>query len=525
MTGVEDWTGDIHQGDACSLLSEMPADSVHTVMCSPPYWGLRDYGEGTVSVFGGAENCSHEWSTETLPTQGGENTAENRPNVGANESTQGTRIRGGEGVESDRCQKCGAWRGQLGLEPDVQTYIENLVEIGREIRRVLRADGSWWLNLGDSFAGSGGAGGQWTDESHGSARYDGDGGDSYNDPLNQSTLRRKSKVLVPHRVAIALQDAGWIVRSDAVWVKPNPMPHPVKDRLNEHKEFLFHLTPNPDYWFDLDAIREPHKESSLRRNNFDASGTSAEAYPTERDGVWIGTEPEDALHPNGKNPGDVLEVSVKPFPDAHFAVYPPELCETPIQATAPKQVCAACGAPYERATESTPLWERPLSTVNRPQSKRALKRFRDSDLDVEHLKAIRAVGFGDGDHGDAAQGSMGRVTKRQHDLATEAKDVLGGYFREFVASPDREHAGWTQTCDCATDTTEAGIVLDPFAGAGTTCLVAKDHGRRFIGIELNAEYVAMAQKRVGVTVNEPERLLDDDEQATLPVADGGGEGR
>ena len=466
MTGVEDWTGDIHQGDAAETLAEMPADSVHMAMCSPPYWGLRDY------------------------------------NVD----------------------------GQIGLEESLGAYIESLLAVADELRRVLRPDGSWWLNLGDSFAGSGGAGGQWTDESHGSARYDGDGGDSYNGPLNQSTLRRKSKMLVPHRVAIALQDAGWVVRSDAVWAKPNPMPHPVKDRLNEHKEFLFHLTPEPDYWFDLDAIREPHKKESLERRgryDFNTSGTSADAYPDEqgRDGEYIGTEPEDALHPNGKNPGDILEVSVKPFPDAHFAVYPPELCEKPIKSTAPERVCAACGTPYKRATESMPLWERDASTIDRQQAKQALKRFRNSDLDVEHLEAIRAVGFGDGDHGDAAQGSMGRVNQRQRDLAREAKDVLGGYFREFVASPAREHAGWTQACDCETDRTEPGIVLDPFAGAGTTCLVAKDHGRRFVGLELNPEYVAMAQKRVGVTVDEPERLVDDDEQATLPVADGGGEGR
>jgi DNA modification methylase len=456
VTDVEDWTGDIHQGDAVELLASMPPDSVHMAMCSPPYYGLRDYG-----------------------------------------------------VEE-----------QIGLEDSLGAYIESLVAVGDELRRVLRDDGSWWLNLGDSFAGSWGA--QSKDDE---ANHRDRGAYPGKNPARTGALRRKTKMLVPHRVAIALQDAGWIVRSDAVWKKPNPMPHPVKDRLNEHKEFLFHLTPEPDYWFDLDAIREPHKDTSIRRteSSYKNSGTPVEAYPDRSDGASIGTEPEDALHPNGKNPGDVLEVSVKPFPEAHFAVYPPELCEMPVQATAPERVCAACGTPYERATEPTQLWERDASTIDRPQARRALELFRESDLDVEHLKAIRAVGFGDGDHGDAAQGSMDRVAQRQHDLATEAKDVLGGYFREFVASPDREHAGWTQTCSCATDATEAGVVLDPFAGAGTTCLVAKDHGRRFIGIELNADYVALAQKRVGVAVDEPERLLDDG-QATLPMADGG-EGR
>jgi len=136
MTDLSAFGGGIDRSDTEA------ADSVHMAMCSPPYWGLRDYG-----------------------------------------------------VDD-----------QIGLEDSLGAYIESLVAVAEELRRVLRPDGSWWLNLGDSFAGSGGAGGQWTDESHGSARYDGDGGDSCNGPLNQSTFRRKSKMLVPHRVAIALQE-------------------------------------------------------------------------------------------------------------------------------------------------------------------------------------------------------------------------------------------------------------------------------------------------------------------------------
>jgi len=416
----QSWVNDIHQGDAAEMLAKMPANSVHMAMCSPPYWGLRDYGV-------------------------------------------------------DR---------QIGLEDSLDAYVGSLLAVADELKRVLRSDGSWWLNLGDSFAGSGGAGGQWTDESHGSARYDGDGGNSYNGPLNQSTFRRKSKMLVPHRVAIALQDAGWVVRSDAVWAKPNPMPHPVKDRLNEHKEFLFHLTPEPDYWFDLDAVREPHKDTSIRRteNSYKNSGTPVEAYPGRSDGASIGTEPEDALHPNGKNPGDVLEVTVKPFPDAHFAVYPPELCEKPIKSTAPEQVCGACGTPYTRESD---VVEREVAGGS-------------PAIPEEEAAYNQQSGNHQGDYGD--------------------RDG-------FTQPTEREIGPWEQQCDCATDATEPGIVLDPFAGAGTTCLVAKDHGRRFIGIELNTEYVAMAQKRVGVTVDEPERLLEDDAQTVLVQADGRCNGR
>lgn len=449
------WQNDIHEGDVVETLREMPESSVHMAMCSPPYFGLRDYG-----------------------------------------------------VE-----------GQIGLEDSLDQYIDTLVEVGDELRRVLRDDGSWWLNLGDSFAGS--RRGQWDGEHERQKEaYTPDNGEL---PEQETCLRRKSKMLVPHRVAIALQDAGWIVRSDAVWNKPNPMPNPVKDRLHEHKEFVFHLTPEPDYWFDLDAIREPVQTSRPDRSNTGGRKTEETSHYPDRETRSRTHNFDRAAHPNGKNPGDILEVPVKAFPEAHFAVYPPELCEAPIKSSCPEKVCSACGTPYQRETTETPLWERDPENVDRPQARKALRRFRDSDLDVEHLDAIRAVGFGDGDHGDAAQGSMNRISPRQQELAEEAKEVLEGYFREFVAAPDRENAGWTQACDCETDETEAGVVLDPFAGAGTTCLVAKQLGRRFVGIELNPEYVAMAQKRVGVTVSEPDRLLGEDETSLAAFTDGGTE--
>ena len=402
------WVNDIHQGDAAETLAEMPDSSVHMAMCSPPYYGLRDYSVD----------------------------------------------------------------GQVGLEEFLDQYISELLNVASELRRVLRPDGSWWLNLGDSFAGSWGAQSKDDEANHRDR-------DAYpvKNPARAGNLRRKSKMLVPHRVAIALEDAGWIVRSDAVWVKPNPMPHPVKDRLNEHKEFVFHLTPEPDYWFDLDAIREPHKESSLNSDpsRFNTSGEQGHEMPAEDgDRDSVGVDAEDALHPNGKNPGDVFEVSVKPFPDAHFAVYPPELCERPIKSSCPPKVCAACGTPYDRET-------------------------------VEKNREV-------------ASGSPA------FDLdETGYKDRTGNHqgCREGFTLPEREFGEWDQQCDCETDDVRPGVVLDPFAGAGTTCLVAKDLGRRFVGIDLNADYVAMAQKRVGVTVDDPERLLNDDAQTTL-VQTGGG---
>jgi DNA modification methylase len=365
--------------------------------------------------------------------------------------------------------------GQIGLEDSLAEYIEELVAVGDALRRVLRDDGSWWLNLGDSYnsAATGSQpDGEWARDSRDESQARHKRGDV--------PLKRKSKMLVPHRVAIALQDAGWVVRSDGPWVKPNPMPHPVKDRLREDKEFVFHLTPEPDYWFDLDAIREPHKDSSLERgpSSFRSSGSQMHGSPAEdgeRESVTM--DQEDALHPNGKNPGDVLEISVKPFPEAHFAVYPPELCETPIKSSCPEQVCAECGTPYERESEVVD----------------------------------REVG-----------GGAPAVPGEETGYSDRSGNHQGDYHEEGFTQPTKRYIGpWHQQCDCPTDETEPGIVLDPFAGAGTTCLVAKRLGRRFIGVDLNPEYVAMAQKRVGVTVDEPERLLDEGETHLAAFADGG----
>lgn len=454
MAETDPWTNEIHQGDALETLRKMPDSSVHMAMTSPPYYGLRDYGVD----------------------------------------------------------------GQIGLEESLDEFIQNLVEVFDELRRVLRDDGSVWLNLGDSFAGSWGA--QSKDEK---ANHRDSGTYPDKSPGRDATLRRKSKMLVPHRVAIALQDAGWVVRSDAVWSKPNPMPHPVKDRLHEHKEFVFHLTPEPDYWFDLDAIRESHKEESLTREeysfNTSASG-SASAPDEDRSGEEISIDADDATHPNGKNPGDIMEIPVKAFPEAHFAVYPPELCEKPIKSSCPPKVCAVCGTPYEHTVSEPDLLANPN---NREKKTRALELYEQSDLTIDHLEAARDVGLHDESNSNHEEdGGYGKVDDEKARLAKEAREVLGAYTREFSTGA-RERTGWEQACDCPVvgDYTESGIVLDPFAGAGTTALVAKQLGRRFIGIDLNPDYVALAQRRVGLTVDEPERLLEDEATSLRAFTDGG----
>lgn len=387
------WTGDIHQGETRQVMERMPAASIHMAMTSPPYYGLRDYGVD----------------------------------------------------------------GQIGLEASLDEFIETMVDVGRSVRRVLRPDGSWWVNLGDAYNSGRGD------------HYPRDRTDEQRD--EQGYVQRgvfggmpyKSKMLMPQRVAIALADDGWVVRNDVVWRKPNPMPQSVTDRLSNTFEFVFHLTPEPRYWYNLLDIREPYADSSLRRDGRAVGENKWTPGVPGQDGAHTVAQPTDernSLHPAGKNPGDVFDVSVKPYEQAHFATYPPDLCTKPIKATCPPKVCAECGAPYDR------------------------------DVEVKS----REVAGGTPTVDDAA-------------FADRQGNYQGD--RDGYTQPTAYEVGpWEPTCECGAGS-EPGIVLDPFAGSGTTLLEAKRLGRRFVGIELNADYVALAQQRVGVTVDEPDRLHTD----------------
>jgi len=214
-------------------------------------------------------------------------------------------------------------------------------------------------------------------------------------------------------------------------------------------------------------------------------------------------------------------VTTKPFPDAHFAVYPPELCEKPIKATCPPTVCSECGSPYERETEQVPIWEQSRENIDRPQARRALELADKHGLTDAHFEAAKDVGIG---NLDPSEGNpYHRVDEETAALAREAAETLDSYYREALLTEARPTDDWQQTCDCDTDATEPGICLDPFAGAGTTLLKAKELGRRFVGIELNPEYADMARARVGLSPEDPARVRSDDDQQGLEAfTDGGG---
>jgi len=256
----------LHHGDCLEVLPTLPDQSVHCCVTSPPYWGLRDYG--------------HE--------------------------------------------------GQLGLEPTPEAYVAKLVAVFREVWRVLRDDGTLWLNLGDSYAGGG----------------RGSGGDGPTSPKQRTNLgayfdgntdfdhglKPKDLVGIPWRVAFALQADGWYLRSDIIWAKPNPMPESVRDRPTKAHEYVFLLSKQARYWYDAEAVSETMPASSIARYAYGFGGEKAEALVTQ----GIVTHPIGNRATTGtRNRRTVWHIATQPFPEAHFAVMPEKLVEPCVLAGCP----------------------------------------------------------------------------------------------------------------------------------------------------------------------------------------------
>ncbi|MBA7702356.1 hypothetical protein ES703_111120 [subsurface metagenome] len=196
-------------GDCVEVMRKWPVDSIDLVVTSPPYWGLRDYGSETVRLWGGDPECEHEWNEYIFPKRG--HPGDKSTLVGTQPAPLSKSI---GGTTTNTCVQCGAWRGSLGLEPHPQMFIDHLVDICRDIRRVLKPSGTFWLNLGDTYYGSGGKGGQYE-------KFMPDKGqpDHYrqSSKTRSNWLQPKQKLMMPSRVAIALQHEGWILRNDIIW--------------------------------------------------------------------------------------------------------------------------------------------------------------------------------------------------------------------------------------------------------------------------------------------------------------------
>jgi DNA modification methylase len=424
-------TWEVLVGDCRERLRDLPDGSVHTVVTSPPYFGLRDYGTGEWE--GGDPECDH--------TAG--------PMVSAASGLRGGQLYDGEKrlenamPQRATCSRCGARRvdRQIGLEPTPDEFVQALVQVFREVRRVLRDDGTVWLNLGDSYATTSTYSAPRSMHTEAGWKQDG------RRPSNYGLADAKPKDLVgiPWMVAFALRADGWHLRSDIIWAKPNPMPESVTDRPTKAHEYLFLLSKSARYFYDAEAIREDAQDWGTRERAgalYDGS-----AYPDPTNGPTGLRDMDFAA--SGRNKRSVWTVATQPYAGAHFATFPPKLIEPCVLAGCPERCCSECGAPWERVVERTPMV------------------VRSSDRAAEQGDEVN-------DRRTATSGTM-------------------------IEPPSSRTVGFQPSCACNADTTP-GVVLDPFTGAGTTGLVALQHNRSFVGVELNPEYADMARNRIDEAV-------------------------
>ena len=353
---------------------------------------------------------------------------------------------------------------QIGLEPTIHEYVDVILDVTYELMRVLKPSGVFCLNIGDTYFGGG----------HGATpKYD-NGEVDFKDPKfgtgrneypvtdwDYSKYKAKCLCGIPERIMLGCIDQGWILRDKIIWAKKvwiaktnkttgNAMPSSVVDRCCSTFEYVYMFTKQPKYWSDMDSIRTPYTEPIDRwggerlhpLNNHNSMWDEGTGQDTYR---------ERSMRPNamGATSPNVWQINTKPFTSGiegndHFAVYPVLLCERLIKAFCPREVCPKCGVARERIVEPT---------GNR----------------------IMMGGYGSktADHIGAGPTSSLRT-----------KQVI-----------EKHTVGWT-SCDCDAGY-QPGMVLDPFCGAGTTLLAARDLGRSAIGIEISADYCGIIKKRVG----------------------------
>jgi DNA modification methylase len=383
-------------GDAWALAETLKPQSIDCIVTSPPYWGLRDYGHPE----------------------------------------------------------------QFGLERTPQEYVAKLVDLFARLRPALKDEGTVWLNLGDCYATSISTNGGYSAKStlagftspNTKGRIANDSGIRI---YRDHGLKPKDLVGIPWRVAFALQEDGWYLRSDIIWAKPNPMPESVTDRPTKAHEYIFLLAKSERYYFDQDAVKEPAgilNQTATRNGRVRPS--------VARGGFHGKTEALPGRNAfravvSHRNIRTVWTITTKPYKGAHFATFPPQLIEPCIKAsTSERGVCPKCGKAWERITEKP---QPPAEMRNRSGE-----------------------------------------TK----MSFHSRSCGGGQkLQDWYDAHPSQTVDWQPTCACGADPIPA-TVLDPFMGSGTTAEVARKLGRNCIGFELNENYRPLIDARVAQAVGD-----------------------
>lgn len=300
----------LYLGHAVDVLKTFPDECVDCFITSPPYWNLRNYQTNPI-VWVVGKDCDHEWADEIKTGQSTPQTKWKKAKEAFSQTT------------SSFCKKCGAWRGELGAEPTPDLFIQHLCDVFDQVKRVLKPTGTAWINIGDSYGGSGGAGGDYNE-----------GGLREGQPkFHGNNYQPKSLVGIPERLVLEMQNRGWIRRNTCIWHKPNCMPSSANDRFTVDFEYFYFFTKSTKYYFEKQL--EPYDGPINRWAGVEIDGT--------RDSLWDKgtgqtTYRERNLRPNpeGRNKRTTWSVNTEGYKGAHFAVFPRKLVETPIKAGCPE---------------------------------------------------------------------------------------------------------------------------------------------------------------------------------------------
>ena len=504
----------IRQGHVLDKLKEIPDNSIDCIITSSPYYGLRNYGASEI-IWDETVKCEHQWG-KTIP--------------GQQEMDNDREIEGDANATSGNfCLKCNAWKGELGQEPSYKMFIKHLLQVAKELKRVLKPTGTMFWNLADAYSGSGGW--NWNtglDEKRSiSWMYTREGAFTEKPPSKDNDIPKKSQMMIPERFAIGLVDEqGWIKRNTIAWTKYNGMPFSGDDRFTNKWESIFFFTKDQDYWFDLDAVRKPLAQATIDRimqpnieNQFHTGKVAEFSKQTQtgdmkktllnmqkrqfssmgkqqkyeeklgwRYSGYLKEDETPLVDMNGANPGDVIrdksvyslfsdESVMIAFMDFLYIERPELLSDSVLEVTTRSHSFAHFAVYPETLVE--PLIKAGCAKEVCSKCGKPKMPFRE--------KTGKTYNSHSGEYEEK------HIKQSERKIAKTLGVSESSVFRTEIVHETR--TVWKPSCKCGVPFIP-GTVLDPFGGSGTTALVAKKLGRSAILIDVMPEYTDIMRMRL-----------------------------
>lgn len=509
---INKWINKIHQGNVIDLARQLPNESINLIITSPPYWNLRNYG--TQPQIWETKECEHQFG-DLIHNQGFGEAGNKEPsgfqqNANVGKTGALSQVGWSDSNRGQFCKLCQCWKGELGSEPDPIHFVKHLVDVFESLKPKLRKDGTLWVNLGDSYYGGNGGPQSFERESRDIKWNEQSIKNPHRkDKSKYSWMQPKQLMLIPSRFAIAMQDAGWILRNDLIWKKENAMPTSVNDRFKPSYEHIFFFVKSRRYFFDLDSIREPHKTSlkSLQnRIDYDTKLQEREINP-------LGTVPPDSWKYNefeneGNNTKSIKErmaYARRVEGKEHDSAINHPLGKTPEDVMK-----------YKTGYEGGRKLRKSPNDAFHPAGKTPDDVYNNFTKNHEGMKRLNTLSADEKMHPlGGTPDDFFSVNTQPHPFSHFAvfpvelirKPILAGSPKEICSKCGTPRYPIIKTefitytlnytkCKCKENDFVGSIVLDPFGGSGTTAIASEQHGRRWILFELQHDYIKIAEQRL-----------------------------